>query len=414
MSDLSSQSGKKEIKTLQLIYYRHWIVLSIIFFIILGTLLWSIFGKIGVQATGQGIILPDNKGIYAISSQGAGIIQEVKIRTGEDVKKGEVIAVVDQTKLAVQLKQQRQYIAILEKNYQSIQALTHKHLGLINNLYLEKNVLLNDYKKSYSQYLDYLDQLTQGEKALAKKGYISEVQYQQLKQNTAKLSLQLKQYLSTKTQNDIERNTAYLQIEQTLTSLQEQIDEEKAQLAIQESNFQQYKYITSSKDGTVLSVDIAPGQYIATGSIAATIATGKFSADHFVAFFDPLTYSRLVKSGMSAYVVPSFLSEYQYGSIKGKIIEIDRFPQSTNAINAIVNNSALTQFVSNNNQPMLMAQVKLSMNKATPSGYAWTSHQGPPYAIPVGTICDIKIIVEYRRPISFVLPFIRKAIGVDE
>jgi multidrug efflux pump subunit AcrA (membrane-fusion protein) len=89
--------------TLKLIYYRHWLALFIIGTILALLLLWAIFGKISIQATGKGIILPDQKGIYAISNPGSGVVQQVKVITGQHIDKDQVIAVVDQSKLATQL-----------------------------------------------------------------------------------------------------------------------------------------------------------------------------------------------------------------------------------------------------------------------------------------------------------------------
>lgn len=399
--------------TLKLIYYRHWLALFIIGTILALLLLWAIFGKISIQATGKGIILPDQKGIYAISNPGSGVVEQVKVITGQHIEKDQVIAVIDQSKLATQLAEQRQYIGLLEKNYHSLSNLIANHKKLVSKLYVEKDTYLNNYQQEHKQYLNYLKQLTAGEEKLANQGYISKVGYQKIKQNTAELNLQLKKYLSTGTQDEIDRNGSYLELDKTLNQLQQQIESEKAKYIIQKTIFKQHKYIVSGRSGVVLSVDIAAGQYLTQGSIAATVATGKLVHNNFIAFFDPLSYSRLIKQNTAAYVVPSFLSQYQYGLIKGKVLNIDRYPQSTSSINAIVNSSALTKYVSQNNQPMLMAQIQLKTDQSTISKYAWTSNAGTPYKIPVGTLCDVKVIVEYRSPISFILPYFREAMGVD-
>lgn len=407
MVDSSLGSGDKK-NTLKLIYYRHWMVLSVIAVLLLATLLWSFFGKIAVRTNGKGIILPDSKGIYAISSFGSGVINEVKIHVNQKVKKGEVIAVVDQTNLQLQIDKERENLNILEEDFRNIRTLASKHISLTSDLYMQNDTVLSEYKKDSEKYLEYLKNLAKDEKELAEKGYIAYVRYKKLEKEVSKLSLQLKQHQSKKTQNDIQLNNTYLKIGQMITALQKQINTQKALLALHMKNFQESKYITAEKSGYVLSVNIAPGQYISTGSVAVTIATGKVSIDHFIAFFDSLTYSRLIKKNMKVYIVPSFLSQYLYGSIKGKVLKIDRYPQSTNAINAIVNNSTLTKYISKNNVPMLLAKVKLETNKSTPSGYSWTTHKGAPFKIPLGTICNTTVIVKYIRPISLVLPFIRK------
>jgi len=41
---------------------------------------------------------------------------------------------------------------------------------------------------------------------------------------------------------------------------------------------------------------------------------------------------------------------------------------------------------------------------STPSGYKWTSQEGPPFSIPTGTICKIKIVIDEQPPISYLIP----------
>jgi HlyD family secretion protein len=48
----------------------------------------------------------------------------------------------------------------------------------------------------------------------------------------------------------------------------------------------------------------------------------------------------------------------------------------------------------------------------TPSGYLWSSAIGPSVSITSGTLCEAQIIVERQRPISLVIPLLRKAGGI--
>jgi HlyD family secretion protein len=51
----------------------------------------------------------------------------------------------------------------------------------------------------------------------------------------------------------------------------------------------------------------------------------------------------------------------------------------------------------------------------TPSGFMWSSGKGPKTKIYVGTLCTGSAIVEEKRPIELVIPFVkRKILGVGE
>lgn len=398
-------------KPLALVTYRHWFFLAFIGLITFLILLWLIFGKVGIVANGEGIILPDTQGVFAISSKGAGIVESVSIGQGQPINKGQVLAILDQSEARVAIETHKALIQVMQWHYKKIKALSDTQVSLTNKLHTEKIRLLADYEKSYTLYTQYFENLMKNEQRLMKLGYISEFEFEKIKHETSNLSLKLKEFFSNQTQSDINKYAATLTIEKSLADLKENIDNQKAQLSIAELQYQENTFIKSPESGVILSVNIAPGQYISAGQKGFTVTKGNLSANHFIAFFNPLTYSRLIKPGMTAHVIPSFLSEYQYGSINATIETMDRFPQSIESINAIVSNEALTQFVSNDNKPMLMANVTLMTDPQDASKYVWNAQgrgSSPPYTIPVGTLCHIKVLIEHRSPMSFILPVLRR------
>jgi HlyD family secretion protein len=52
------------------------------------------------------------------------------------------------------------------------------------------------------------------------------------------------------------------------------------------------------------------------------------------------------------------------------------------------------------------------MDPATPSGFKWTSREGPETKIGSGTLLQVQISVEERRPIELVIPTVRRWLGV--
>jgi HlyD family secretion protein len=56
--------------------------------------------------------------------------------------------------------------------------------------------------------------------------------------------------------------------------------------------------------------------------------------------------------------------------------------------------------------------VKFIPDPKTPSGFRWSSSQGPPVEIFSGTLVSASIVTEEKRPISYVLPILRSAMGM--
>jgi len=46
------------------------------------------------------------------------------------------------------------------------------------------------------------------------------------------------------------------------------------------------------------------------------------------------------------------------------------------------------------------------------SGYRWTSPPGPSVPVKSGTPCTAEIVVDKQRPVSLVIPVLKKSLGV--
>ena len=54
----------------------------------------------------------------------------------------------------------------------------------------------------------------------------------------------------------------------------------------------------------------------------------------------------------------------------------------------------------------------LEEDPSTPSGYKWSSPAWPPSRIDANTRVTVLVVVERQRPLSKVLPFMRKTFGL--
>lgn len=72
-----------------------WMGLAAICILLLAVLLWSFFGAFTVKADGMGLIM-DSAGIVSISHAASGKIRAVYVKTGSQIRKGEIIARMEQ------------------------------------------------------------------------------------------------------------------------------------------------------------------------------------------------------------------------------------------------------------------------------------------------------------------------------
>jgi HlyD family secretion protein len=67
-------------------------------------------------------------------------------------------------------------------------------------------------------------------------------------------------------------------------------------------------------------------------------------------------------------------------------------------------NQSLLDELSTGSGDQHRVDVKLLTDPSTPSGFKWSSSQGPPFAITRGTLCTATFVLGRQHPINLVLP----------
>lgn len=79
-----------------------WITLLVILLLVASVLIWSIFGVITTKVSGTGLIV-DANGSANIYSTTSGRLKELRVKVGERVSRGQVVATVEQLEMEAQL-----------------------------------------------------------------------------------------------------------------------------------------------------------------------------------------------------------------------------------------------------------------------------------------------------------------------
>ena len=61
----------------------------------------------------------------------------------------------------------------------------------------------------------------------------------------------------------------------------------------------------------------------------------------------------------------------------------------------------------------IQVYAELQRDPTTPSGLSWTSPRGPEMEFSAGTTMTVRAAVDERPPISFIVPILREAAGID-
>lgn len=194
----------------------------------------------------------------------------------------------------------------------------------------------------------------------------------------------------------------------TTEGSENRVDGLRRQLKELETRLATSDEVTSPYDGRVLEVVVDPGNVIGGGSRLVSLeqTAGQVEAKVYI----PPTEGKKVRPGMEVRISPSTVKAEEFGFIIGKVRSVSQFPVTPEALRRVLRNDALVDTFAKDSAPIEVVAT-LIPQQGTPSGYKWSSSQGPPTQIYSGTMCTASVVVESKKPISYVLPIFKNALN---
>jgi HlyD family secretion protein len=186
-----------------------------------------------------------------------------------------------------------------------------------------------------------------------------------------------------------------------------QLAEERRRLEQLQTRLQNEAVVRSSHKGRVTAVLKTEGQVIQQGERLLNLEDPDASLHALL--FIPFAEGKKVSPGMPVRISPSTVRPEEFGFILGTVEEVSSQPVTPEEVRSTLNNDQLAQRFAQET-PFRMRAVPV-LDESTVSGFAWTSSGGPGHTIAGNTPCAAQIITDRRRPISYVIPTVKKTLG---
>lgn len=121
--------------------------------------------------------------------------------------------------------------------------------------------------------------------------------------------------------------------------------------------------------------------------------------------FFPIGLGKQILPGMEVRIDPSSVQRDRFGSLVGTVTDVSDFAVTDEGLRRTVGNTSVAEALSAAGA-VIQVDATLTLDPDDPSGFEWTSNS-PDFAITEGTTTTADVIVEKRRPITFVLPLLR-------
>jgi HlyD family secretion protein len=454
---------------MQVVGPKSWLPLFGLGSLLIIALFWSIYGRIPITVEGKGVLIYPRK-VVPLQSAGQGQLSALNIKVGDTVKKGQVLATIDQGELRKQLQLARNKLSQLslldrdanslflrrntldkktiQEKRQTLQQSLHavksttpilKEKGLESirrdRINLEKRLkVTKELQPTLKQRWDSRQRLfkvgaVDGDVVFkAKQEYLDsqakiDEAESQLKQLDVKEADAQRQYLQNLNQiKDFQSQLQDLDSKQasqaqqdleTSNNRKKEIEETKREIAKLEQQIGGHSRIISQYSGRVLEIAVAPGQVLQAGTRLASVETEKSSSKLMGVTFFPIADGKKVQQRMTMQITPQTVKRERFGGILGTITDVSSFPITKEAAaNEVGNPDVVQGLVSQKQEGLMQVFSSLETDAATFSGYKWSSSSGPHLKISPGTTTTVRVKVEERAPITFILPILRSISGI--
>ena len=260
------------------------------------------------------------------------------------------------------------------------------------------------------------EDLFQRLRTLWTKGYVSTSQLLQEQATVNNLRSQVLQIDRDRVNTAFDRTDQRQQIEQT--NLNSRETSNQLQTALIE--YIEKVYTFSPPAGMyIVSTSIRNGMEVKAGDELFTYSIQKPTLPKVIPVFVDAATSQQLGVGMQVLVTPKGISRAQYGGILGVVDQVGEFPLPPEGIAAFAGGRTLASTIQQNISNAYLVRVKLQQEEPAYCQqmlslrcYRWSTRRRPPYPVRLGTLADVQINVQYRRPIEFVMPALRQALGL--
>ncbi|MBE8991625.1 NHLP bacteriocin system secretion protein [Nostoc sp. LEGE 12450] len=454
---------------MQVVSPRSWLPLVALGSIVGVAVIWSIYGRIPITVQGKGVLIfPSN--VVPLQSKSAGQLMALNIKVGDVIKKGQVLATIDQAELRKQLQQQQAKLTQLESQDQAVGSLQGQRLeqekrsqsqqrhylqqrilelraitpllktkgntsieqqrqGLqqrllqaqaLNPVFLQRMEIRRQFKKEgaisgdealtaeqeYLQNLEKISDIQNQLKELDVKTTQTEKDYRENLSTISDLQAQLKEL-------DSKQASVAQQDLESVTTRKKEIQEVKREIAQLEVQLGSNSQIISQYSGRILEITLTPGQVVEAGTRLATIEAENPKSKLVGVTYFPVAEGKKIKPGMTIQITPQTVKRERFGGIVANVTNISRFPITKEAAASEVGNAEVVEgLVSEQKDGLIQIFSDLEIDSSTPSGYKWSSSTGPRLTVSSGTTTVARVKVEERAPITFVLPILRSVSGI--
>jgi HlyD family secretion protein len=188
------------------------------------------------------------------------------------------------------------------------------------------------------------------------------------------------------------------------------IDDTRRQIKVTKARLGYEGTLLADRPGQILDLQVVRGQTVKPGQRLGTLGGKPGDTLFAVAYFPPADARRL-PIGLPMEVVPDWNERGRFGGLLGQVQRVSLLPATREDVDTTMGNPQLAEALVKSG-PVMRADIALARGARSFDGYRWTLSKGSSvFPIREGLTLKAHGYVEWRTPISYVLPVLRELTG---
>lgn len=397
-------------QALRVVRPRHRLGFGLIFLVALAGFVWSVLSTAPIKAGGPGVLLSAS-GVASVTAPDAGHIDRLWVQPGDRVAAGQAVAQLRRPEREDEVKAALEEARALAQRHGALQAEMGTQDRLQAALIRQMRQAQQDRLASLEEQRKALASRRDNEAALRERGVITAVKLFETESQLAQVSHEIATARSRLTELSLTLEQEASRRHQELTALRLNMENVGRRAENLRRDHERDRQAVAPRAGTVAELAVDVHDPVMAGQvIARVLADSAEQAGLTAVAYLPASEGKKVSPGMPALVTPSTVKLELEGYVHGKVLRVAELPATREGLMRRLKNAAQVEEILKTGAPFEV-EIELRRDPSTPSGYAWTSGQGPDLRIEPGTLARAEVVVGRVHLISLVFPAMDHVLG---
>ncbi|OGA44911.1 MAG: NHLP bacteriocin system secretion protein [Betaproteobacteria bacterium RIFCSPLOWO2_12_FULL_63_13] len=388
-----------------------WLAFAPLAILIAAAIAWGWFGSVPTKVIGKCILI-NPTGLADVVATAAGRIIALDVTVGDTVRRGQRIARIAQPDLEDRIDQARARLEELRARARMVRSFSSQSTTLNDQALAQQRQNLESQLKAAGERERIIADRALTQTRLLEQGLVTNQTLLATRQEQTAARLEAENLRNQIRQLSLRRLEGERANRNEMAAIGEQVNEARRALDSLLANEKRVSVVTSAFDGRIVEVKTGRGMRVETGGAVVSVErTDAADTPLEAAVFVPAADGKRVERGMTAEVTPSTVKREESGFLVARVSYVSEYPSTQQSMNALLHNEPLVRELAGATPPIEIRAALLP--ESNYSGYRWSSAGGAQLKIRSGTLCSAEIVVERQRPITLVVPALKKALGVE-